>query len=364
MAHLIMVHGVATRSGPSLDQAEKTMGTLFARTVFPGLPLIFQTPRWGDFVPAVAPSVYETDEEEDAFAIGAEPAPESAEGGPSVGGQASVDPQAALDAILVTVVQTAEAEGRDLTDEELQLFERAVEVIDDREKASELVGGGGSDDALVTALDPGEGSLSVGSFLKDAIDRVTGRLRQVASAPVTALVRAVRPAIGLFIGDVFAYLDKGDLRGKIQGSIRTALLKAWTERAAGEPLILVGHSMGGVILVDMLSDPIDAGLPADFKVDLLVTVGSQGGLFKAVGVLRGPPPGTARIAKPVGAKAWLNVFDPIDPLAFTAEPIFLDVTDLTFDSVTGVASAHTTYFKRPQFYARLRKRLIKLKLIA
>ena len=51
------------------------------------------------------------------------------------------------------------------------------------------------------------------------------------------------------------------------------------------------------------------------------------------------------------------MFDPIDPLAFRADSLFSGVTDLAFDSVTGLASAHTTYFKRPQFYARARKRL-------
>jgi hypothetical protein len=51
------------------------------------------------------------------------------------------------------------------------------------------------------------------------------------------------------------------------------------------------------------------------------------------------------------------MFDPIDPLAFRADPIFDGVTDLKFDSIAGLASAHTTYFKRPQFYGRCRKRL-------
>ena len=46
----------------------------------------------------------------------------------------------------------------------------------------------------------------------------------------------------------------------------------------GDKLIAVGHSMGGVILYDLLSDP-DKPL-GDLKLDLLVTVGSQVGVFE------------------------------------------------------------------------------------
>ena len=67
--------------------------------------------------------------------------------------------------------------------------------------------------------------------------------------------------------------------------------------------------------------------------------------------------GAALTPKPASVGAWYNVFDPIDPLAFRADPIFSGVTDFMFDSITGLASAHTTYFKRPQFYARCRYRL-------
>ena len=51
------------------------------------------------------------------------------------------------------------------------------------------------------------------------------------------------------------------------------------------------------------------------------------------------------------------------PVAFRATPIFSGVEDMAFDSITGLASLHTTYFKRPQFYARCRKRLQGLNLI-
>jgi hypothetical protein len=137
--------------------------------------------------------------------------------------------------------------------------------------------------------------------------------------------------------------------------VRSSLLAAHAARGAGEKLVVFGHSLGGVILLDMLTNSVDAGLPDGLKIDALFTVGSQPGLFQELGLIL--PPSDQRLPRPANVAHWFNVFDPIDPLAFRCDPIFSGVTDLKFNSITGVASAHTTYFKRPQFYARARKRL-------
>jgi hypothetical protein len=62
-------------------------------------------------------------------------------------------------------------------------------------------------------------------------------------------------------------------------------------------------------------------------------------------------------------ETWFNVFDPVDPLAFRAEPAFAGVQDLEFSSATGLISAHGAYFSRPQFHARARARLQKAGLL-
>ena len=115
--------------------------------------------------------------------------------------------------------------------------------------------------------------------------------------------------------------------------------------------------MGGVILTDMLLDPIAAGLPADLEIAALITVGSQPGLFQALGALPGSQGQNTKTNMPSYVKKWMNVFDPIDPLAFRADCMFEEVEDLEFNSITGLFSAHTSYFKRPQFYARCGARL-------
>jgi hypothetical protein len=61
---------------------------------------------------------------------------------------------------------------------------------------------------------------------------------------------------------------------------------------------------------------------------------------------------------------WWNVYDPVDLLSFRCEPIFQDVRDFEFSSATGLIDAHTSYFKRPRFYARLRQRLKAVGIVA
>lgn len=362
MTQFIFVHGVATRSGLELDRTEATMKALFERTVFTGRPFTPHMPRWGDFVPAVVAEVYQTDGPVDAYAIGAEPDDGGADPAQSAGALVQTKPGATLDAVFAALIDAVEEEDRDLTPEELDLFAEAVDALGSAAGPSAMVGSAATDDELAVALSSDAESYSIGSAIGEAIERVTGRVRQAASGLIYGLIRdSVRPAIGLFSGDVFAYLHVGEVRQSIQKVVGDALRDAHARRTGNEPLIVVGHSMGGVILVDMLSDLAASGLPADLKVDRLFTVGSQSGLFTSVGALTGSDGASdGKRPKPACVAGWFNVFDPLDPLAFRAAPAFSDVEDLKFDSATGVVSAHTTYFKRPQFYARMRKRLVGL----
>ncbi len=172
------------------------------------------------------------------------------------------------------------------------------------------------------------------------------------------------PAVGLFLGDVFVYLKEGEIRQKIRAEVRGMLTKAHAAAKAGKgPLVIVGHSMGGVILVDMLTNPGASQLPADLSVDALLTVGSQPGFFATLDLLAQNPPDGSPRRRPDCVKNWLNVFDPIDPLAFRTDIIFKDAEDFAFNAMTGIAEAHSKYFQRPQFYARSRKRLRELKVL-
>ncbi len=136
------------------------------------------------------------------------------------------------------------------------------------------------------------------------------RIKGFALAQVTAVARRRRTGFidgaSPRIGDVIFYQRRGD---RILTSIEVEISKCVP------PVVVLGHSLGGIMLVDLLSlaDP-----PA---VARLITVGSQSPvLFKhdALANLRLNAP--ARPFVP-----WLNVFDRNDLLSFCAQRVFSDV---------------------------------------
>lgn len=368
MVQLVFVHGVATRSGPGYAQAVANRDTLFAKSLFDGLALTVRSPLWGDLVPKIDPHVFETDAGIRSFSIGDYAVGGGMGGGISASGAAAgptltdvarENATAAIDAAFAELLDRADRERRELTPEELSAFQGMVDAIE-AGTVPTLVQAATSDQDLAKRLGGGSAaSYGIGSALGNAVSAVTDRLRNTVSTVAFGAIRGgVSPTVGLFLGDVFAYLKQGGLRDRIEAVIREDLIAAHgAAKADGTPLIVVGHSMGGVILVDMLGDLAAAALPADLRITALMTVGSQPGLFKSLGVVAGQTAADGKAPRPASVRHWFNVFDPIDPLAFRADSLFSGVRDLAFDSVTGLASAHTTYFKRPQFYARARKRL-------
>ena len=203
--------------------------------------------------------------------------------------------------------------------------------------------------------------------IKSGLGLIIGVPRNFLSRGALAVCRnSLHNIFAQFIGDVFVYFDDRGTPsrpGEIVQLIAKHINQADQARQdKNDPLIVVGHSMGGVILYDMLTWYREALLP-DANVDFLVTVGSQVGLFEEMkryeanrahsGCDDGP------VGKPKAVGCWLNVFDKTDVLSFLTEPIFgqENVEDLSFSSVTGMLSAHTAYLRRPSFYRRLGKRL-------
>jgi hypothetical protein len=124
--------------------------------------------------------------------------------------------------------------------------------------------------------------------------------------------------------DVLSYLRRPD---GIVGYVTAQLDQIRTE-SEGRPVVALGLSLGGIILVDTLA--ARAGLPASAAgeeppgppVDLLVTVGSQSPFLlacDALGELRRNGPRPLRPFVP-----WLNVWNPDDYLSYPAGPIFGD----------------------------------------
>lgn len=152
------------------------------------------------------------------------------------------------------------------------------------------------------------------------------------------------------IGDIFAYLGRFEepIKKKVFEKVASALAP---KLQSNEPLsiILVGHSLGTVILHDLLSTlarlevPIFKQLAARTSV---ITMGSPIPLFSFV----------AQNA-PLGQyKRWINVRHGWDAIAFPLAPLFPEVID---ERVTcwwppslwsGLLNPHSVYWRHPKVH--------------
>jgi hypothetical protein len=120
----------------------------------------------------------------------------------------------------------------------------------------------------------------------------------------TRLTNKSAPAIG----DILHYQAHGE---GLRGFLRERILDS------GEETIVVGHSLGGVALVDLLASAQPGELS---QVRLLVTVGSQAPFLYELGALHSMPPDVGGL--PGHMPRWLNIFDRRDLLAYLAAPVF------------------------------------------
>ena len=179
----------------------------------------------------------------------------------------------------------------------------------------------------------------------------------MAGRPQSYLRADIHRQAALFLGDVFFYLDRRGDRGH-PGSIVDQVVQTLESAVeAGPPLVVVAHSMGGEIVYDVLSY-----YRPDIRVQMLVTVGSQVGLFEELCLLQagkqaGCPDGPARVAKLDNVEEWINVFDRNDLLGFATERIFEGAKDFDYSTGKGLFAAHSSYFTMPSFYRRLAERV-------
>jgi hypothetical protein len=141
-------------------------------------------------------------------------------------------------------------------------------------------------------------------------------------------------------------------RGAEARSVITNALRMIPQDA---PVILFGHSLGGVAAVDLLTGPEwDA---AGARVDLLVTAGSQSPwLFLLNGLEHVGPGIPGNVPVP-----WLNFWDERDLLSFCAEEVFSGrgdfIRDVQITSGEPFPAAHGSYFTDPVLYAAMRERM-------
>lgn len=203
--------------------------------------------------------------------------------------------------------------------------------------------------------------------VKEAADKLKGGASNLVNSPFARAGREkITPGLAIFIGDVFRYLRQDNARTSIRQVVSEAIIAAGKERKTGEPLVLIGHSMGGVILYDLLSSDetvksLSEAIGSKFEVDLLLTVGSQVALFEEMKLYEASSAdfsgNTKPVPRPNAVKNWWNAFDKMDVLSFVTKPIFNDTEDFAVDTIAGVLDAHGAYFSSTMFYTRLNARL-------
>ncbi|MFJ6480269.1 MULTISPECIES: hypothetical protein [unclassified Streptomyces] len=145
------------------------------------------------------------------------------------------------------------------------------------------------------------------------------------------------------LGDILRYQSRGhELRDFLHARIT----------ADPGPTVLIGHSLGGIALVDLLTLAAARG-EAVPGAELLVTVGSQAPFLYELGALTALEPG-AKL--PYGFPRWLNVYDRHDVLAYLAAPVFpgdARVTDHEVRSRQPFPACHSAYWKQDSLYERI-----------
>ncbi|MDF6046375.1 hypothetical protein LRD69_30475 [Streptomyces sp. JH14] len=208
------------------------------------------------------------------------------------------------------------------------------------EADSPVQGEGDARDAAVAELAGRLGAAPAGTG-RGPLLRMAGKpFVRLGSRYVVRRRRALTDAAHPAAGDILKYLARGE-------DMRQGLRDLVTRQEP--PVVLLGHSLGGIISLDTL---ISAPLPG---VELLVTVGSQGPFLYETGALPAlvhPDP------LPAHVPSWLNVYDRRDLLGHAAEPLFPGrAQDVATDSRQPFPVAHSAYWTDPAVYRAIGERL-------
>jgi hypothetical protein len=172
--------------------------------------------------------------------------------------------------------------------------------------------------------------------------------------------RPLNGILGRFFGDVFTYLDARGNKDSPGAIPKRILAEIDIAQSLEGPVVVIGHSLGGVICFDLFSH-----FRPDLVIDLFISVGSQVSHFEEIKRFKSSdasiPSPQQRLAKtPDNIKQWINVFDEVDIFSYACEKVFDRVADFHYDTQTYTIKAHGAYFEQDRFYTRLRARIDQL----
>jgi hypothetical protein len=192
------------------------------------------------------------------------------------------------------------------------------------------------------------GSLSVSAT---ALDFIIGLANPIARERRASL----HGATARFFGDILWYLRRG------KPVLDYLALQLQEIPESDGPVIVLAQSLGGIMMVDLLSRPVK-DRP---HVDLLVTFGSQSPVlygFDALEYLRPKKQhsmDSTEIPTGIPFTPWLNIYDRKDLLSFCAEGMFPGVKgirDVSIDSGLRFPESHGGYFTNDRMYMAIAER--------
>lgn len=158
--------------------------------------------------------------------------------------------------------------------------------------------------------------------------------------------KSVMEEASLVAGDILLYQVRGD-------GMRNMILKRLNELEG--PVVLLGHSLGGIICVDLL---VKEKLP---QVKLLVTVGSQAPYFYSINSLYSLPRSEPL---PDHFPPWTNIYDMGDLLSYIGENVFPGrIEDCEVNSLAPFPRTHKAYWKNKETYTVILNALKKCQLL-
>ncbi|MFC6010796.1 hypothetical protein [Nocardia lasii] len=182
------------------------------------------------------------------------------------------------------------------------------------------------------------------------VDRVVGAVVGGAAGRLNRSLRqSFLPEITKGVGDILVYQRHRD---EIAQHVRDVIAKVDPRlgRSAEHPVDIVAHSLGGVIMVDLATSD------EPLWIRRLITFGSQSPFFHVCDPRGGaivPYAGERPVELPPTIRAWSNLWEPLDPVAFVAAHVFRlhDGSKPKDIKVPHLASTglwtHTRYWKHP-----------------
>lgn len=120
------------------------------------------------------------------------------------------------------------------------------------------------------------------------------------------------------------------------------------------PVVAMGHSLGGIALVDALFGPDAPADPKDLNVALLITFGSQSAMLRSFGALDPVAP----------TVPWMNIWTMYDFVSFRAHEFWPGAQDVQIPIEVGFPDSHGAYFTTKAFFDAIRANAIVQQLLA